>query len=89
MRPDALRGLLGLPMLPSVGAGGSERADLALDLDGVLAALPAELRDLAVRLREQTVSQAARAMNVPRTTLLRQVERLRQCCEDASLRIDL
>jgi hypothetical protein len=57
------------------GAGGSERADLALDLDGVLAALPAELRDLAVRLREQTVSQAARAMNVPRTTLLRQVER--------------
>jgi DNA-directed RNA polymerase specialized sigma24 family protein len=71
------------------GAGGPERFDLALDLDGVLTALPAELRDLALRLREQTVSQAARAMNVPRTTLLRQVERLRQCCEDAGLRIYL
>ena len=67
----------------------AERAELALDLDGVLTALPAKLRDLAVRLREQTVSRAARAMNVPRTTLVRQVERLRQCCEDAGLRIHL
>lgn len=70
-------------------ASAPERFDLALDLDGVLTALPAELRALAVRLQEQTVSQAARAMNVPRTTLLRQVERLRQCCEDAGLRIYL
>jgi RNA polymerase sigma factor (sigma-70 family) len=67
----------------------AERFDLAHDLAEVLAALPAELRDLAERLKVQTVSQAARDLNVPRTTLLRQVERLRRCFEDAGLRIYL
>jgi RNA polymerase sigma factor (sigma-70 family) len=71
------------------GGRDAERFDLAHDLAEVLAALPAELRDLAERLKVQTVSQAARDLNVPRTTLLRQVERLRRCFEDAGLRIYL
>jgi len=66
-----------------------EQFDLAHDLTPVLAGLPPELRDLAERLQVQTVSQAARDLNVPRTTLMRQVERLRRCFEDAGLRIDL
>jgi RNA polymerase sigma factor (sigma-70 family) len=65
----------------------ADRFDLAHDLAGVLAALPEELRALAERLKVQSVAQAAREMNVPRTTLLRQVERLRHCFEDAGLRI--
>jgi RNA polymerase sigma factor (sigma-70 family) len=77
--------------LPDLRDGGrdAERFDLAHDLAEVLAGLPAELRDLAERLKVQTVSQAARDLNVPRTTLLRQVERLRRCFEDAGLRIYL
>jgi RNA polymerase sigma-70 factor (ECF subfamily) len=71
------------------GGRDAERSDLAYDLAEVLSALPAGLRDLAERLKERTVSQAARDLNVPRTTLLRQVERLRRCFEDAGLRIYL
>jgi DNA-directed RNA polymerase specialized sigma24 family protein len=71
------------------GGRGAERFDLAYDLAEVLRVLPAGLRDLAERLKVQTVSQAARDLNVPRTTLLRQVERLRRYFEDAGLRIYL
>ncbi len=69
--------------------GDAERLDLAGDVAEVLAALPTELRDLARRLTERTVSEAARDLNVPRTTLMRQVDRLRRCFEDAGLRIYL
>jgi RNA polymerase sigma factor (sigma-70 family) len=64
----------------------AERSDLAHDLAEVLTALPDELRELAERLKVQSVTQAARDMNVPRTSLLRQVDRLRRCFEDAGLR---
>src|SRR5262249_17337721 len=74
---------------PAHRDSGADRIDLLTDLAAVLAALPADLRDLAERLKVQTVSQAARDLNVPRTTLLRQVERLRRCFEDAGLRIYL
>jgi RNA polymerase sigma-70 factor (ECF subfamily) len=63
--------------------------DLASDLAEVLARLPDDLRALAERLKSQSVSQAARDLGMPRTTLQRQVQRLRQCFEDAGLRIYL
>jgi RNA polymerase sigma factor (sigma-70 family) len=63
--------------------------DLAGDLAEVLARLPNDLRALAERLKSQSVSQAARELGVPRTTLQRQIQRLRQCFEDAGLRIYL
>jgi len=63
--------------------------DLASDLVEVLARLPDDLRALAERLKSQSLSQAARDLGVPRTTLQRQVQRLRQCFEDAGLRIYL
>lgn len=69
--------------------GDEEASDLASDLVEVLARLPEELRILAERLKSQSLSQAARDLGVPRTTLQRRVQRLRQCFEDADLRIYL
>jgi len=63
--------------------------DLASDLAEVLARLPDDLRALAERLKSQSLSQAARDLGVPRSTLQRQVQRLRRCFEDAGLRIYL
>lgn len=65
----------------------TDRIDLAHDLRAVLETLPAPLRDLAERLMVQTVSKTARDCQVPRTTLMRQVERLRRYFEDAGLQI--
>ncbi len=66
-----------------------EQIDLATDLAEVLARLPDDLRALAERLKAQSLSQAAREMGIPRSTLQRQVQRLRRCFEDAGLRIYL
>ena len=80
----------GGPNEPSDHRGSDpERIDLTSDVAEVMASLPAELRDFAERLKLQTVSQVAREMDVPRTTLLRWVDRLRRCFEDAGLRIYL
>jgi len=64
----------------------AEQADLAIDVADLLTRLPARLRDLAERLRRQTLSQAAREMGVARSTLQRRVVRLRRHFEDAGLR---
>lgn len=64
----------------------ADRFDLEQDLSDVLASLPAELRDLAERLQQQTIAQAAREMNVPRGTLMRRIEQLRRHFENAGLR---
>jgi len=64
----------------------AERAELALDTATVLAALPEDLRDLAVRLMDASPSQVARDLGVPRSTLQRRMERLRRHFEDAGLR---
>jgi transcriptional regulator of acetoin/glycerol metabolism len=53
---------------------------------GVLATLPDDLRDLAERLKRQSVSEVARELRVPRTTLYRNLERLRRHFADAHLR---
>jgi RNA polymerase sigma-70 factor (ECF subfamily) len=64
----------------------AEQADLAIDVADLLARLPAELRDLAERLKTQTLSQVARDMGIPRSTLQRRVSRLRRHFEEAGLR---
>jgi len=64
----------------------AEWFELADDVAGVLAALPEDLRDLAERLKRQSVSEVARDLRVPRTTLYRDLERLRQHFADANLR---
>jgi RNA polymerase sigma-70 factor (ECF subfamily) len=66
-----------------------EQVDLALDLAESLAKLPDDLRDLAERLKTQSLSQAARDLGVQPSTLQRRVQRLRRCSEDAGLRIYL
>jgi RNA polymerase sigma factor (sigma-70 family) len=66
-----------------------EAFDLDYNLAELLDRLPEKLRDLAERLKRQSLSQAARDLGVPRTTLQRQVQRLRQSFEDAGLRIYL
>jgi RNA polymerase sigma-70 factor (ECF subfamily) len=66
-----------------------EQVDLATDLAEVLARLPEELRDLAERLKSRSLSEVARDLGVPRTTLHRRLRRLRQCFEDGGLQIYL
>lgn len=61
-------------------------AQLACDLAEIVAALPDELRDLAERLKTQSISAIARDVGVPRTTLNDTVRRLRQRFEQAGLR---
>lgn len=61
------------------------RTELALDVAAVLAGVPTDLRDLADRLMTQSLSEAARALGVPRSSLQRRVGRLRRCFEDAGL----
>ena len=53
------------------------RAERRLDLDPALARLPADLRALADLLETHTVSEAARELGVPRSSLQRTLARLR------------
>jgi len=61
-------------------------SQLASDLADVVAALPDELRDLAERLKTQSISEIAREVGIPRTTVNDTVRRLRQRFEHAGLR---
>jgi hypothetical protein len=63
-----------------------ERAQLAGDVADVLAGLPPDLRDVAERLKHDSVSAVARDLGLPRTTLLRRMEHLRRAFEGAGLR---
>jgi len=63
-----------------------ELAQLAHDVADVMATLPNDLRDLVELLEIKTVSEAARAMGVPRTTLNESVRRLRRRFESAGLK---
>lgn len=64
----------------------AEWFELTDDVAGVLAALPDDLRALAERLKRQSVSEVARELRIPRTTLYRNLERLRRHFADAHLR---
>ncbi|GIW90020.1 MAG: hypothetical protein KatS3mg109_0452 [Pirellulaceae bacterium] len=66
-----------------------EQVDLATDLAEVLDKLPEDLRNLAEQLKYRSLSQVARDMAVARSTLQRQVQRLRQYFEKTDLRIFL
>ena len=63
-----------------------EQESLAVDVTSLLETLNDDDRDLARRLSETSISQAARELGVPRTTLNDAVRRLRQRFEDAALR---
>ena len=63
-----------------------ELAQLAQDLADVMPKFPNELRDLAERLKTQTLSEIARDMGIPRTTLNESVCRLRRRFESARLK---
>ena len=61
-------------------------AQLVTDLAEVIDSMPGELRDLAKRMKTQSISAIAREIGVPRTTLNDAVRRLRQRFEQAGLR---
>ena len=53
-----------------------QTVDLRLDVGRVLRGLPADLRELARRLMQQSVSEAAREMKIPRSTLYGKIHRI-------------
>ena len=64
----------------------AELLQLSLDLKGEITRLPLHLRAFAEQLQSQPVSEIARSMNVPRTTLYAWVRKLRRRFEHAGLR---
>jgi RNA polymerase sigma factor (sigma-70 family) len=65
--------------------GDGERAQLALDVQSVLTRLPPNLHSVAEPLMRGTVSESARELGVPRTTLSSWVAQLRPYFERAGL----
>ena len=63
-----------------------ETVELALDVEGALKQLPDNLRRLCELLKTGTISDAARAMGVPRTTLNDWVKKIGKFFEAAGLR---
>ncbi|HIK93833.1 MAG TPA: sigma-70 family RNA polymerase sigma factor [Planctomycetes bacterium] len=61
-------------------------SQLVTDLAEVIDSMPGELRDLAERMKTQSISAIAREIGVPRTTLNDAVRRLRQRFEQTGLR---
>ncbi|HEY8506670.1 MAG TPA: sigma-70 family RNA polymerase sigma factor [Gemmataceae bacterium] len=65
--------------------GAEELADLVADLGDVLAGLPPDLRELAERLKVESVAGAARALGIARTTVYTSLRRLRKHFEQVGL----
>ena len=63
-----------------------EEACLRADVSSVLSSLPANLRRIAECLRTRTVTETARILAIPRSTIYGAIERLRQRFEAAGLR---
>lgn len=63
-----------------------ELAHHAQDMAEVMATLPDELRELAERLKTQNVSEVARDIGIPRTTLHESVRHLRRRFESTGLK---
>ena len=67
-----------------------ERLDLRLDVPVVLSKVPPELRKLAELLQTVSISQAARELGIPRSTMyLSHLPKLRQAFKDMGLDSDL
>ena len=62
-----------------------ERRDLAIDVAEVLAALPAELREIAEKLQHYSISELAERIDMPRTTINERVKDLRLRFQAAGL----
>jgi len=75
------------PVVATHSRTGADEMALLLDLKTVLAGLPDHLRRLCEVLKTgTTISDAARELGVPRTTLHDHVTKLRSLFEDAGLR---
>lgn len=57
------------------------------DIATVLAQLPDDLRDICERLQHDSISQVARDLDIPRTTLWRRIQQIRQHFEDAGFEV--
>lgn len=66
-----------------------EHAELVQDVADLLSSLPAELRELSERLKEKSLAQIARDMDVPRSTLRARLAELRARFESADMRFHL
>lgn len=63
----------------------SERRDLKLDLDDAMADLPPDLRRLCERLRNESPTEIARDMGIPRGTLYERMRKIREHFERRGL----
>ncbi len=61
------------------------RTENRLELEPAIARLPADLRALADLLETHSLSEAARALGVPRSSLQRTLARLRRHCDAAGV----
>jgi RNA polymerase sigma-70 factor (ECF subfamily) len=66
-----------------------EQADLVHDTRAVLARLPANLQELALRLQTQTVAEIAREMGLSRTTVYVWLEQLQTLFLEAGMKVYL
>jgi len=71
---------VGLPRLTP-----EQETDIRVDVESVLASLPPDVRHLAALLKHMSMSDAAKEMGMPRTTLYRLKRRLRDAFEKAGL----
>jgi len=63
-----------------------EMAELVMDTAEMLSRLPGPLRDLAERLMHDSVTNVARDMGIPRTTIYTEIARLRRRFEKTGLK---
>jgi len=63
----------------------SQETDLALDVAAFISSLPADLRDLCLRLRSRSPTEVAIELGIPRGSLYRTLRELRRRLEEAGL----
>jgi len=63
-----------------------EEAHLRLDVSLVVSGLPEDLREIAKRLQTETITEAAKSLGIPRSTLYGKIDRLKLLFENAGLR---
>ena len=60
------------------GRSDEEHCELSLDVQAVVEKLPADLRELCLRLRSESVAEIVRTTGMPRTTVYDAIHRIRQ-----------
>ena len=66
-----------------------QQLEMSHDMEAVLARLPFDLLELAVQLKQKSLTQIAKETNVPRSTLRKRVAELREIFESENLRLYL